>query len=81
MIILLRKFYVAHNSLMDVQILHELFTKKMTCHSADPFHIYILQKCLNSGKEGRVKNIAGSGLRFQHLILAHKRDEVVLKIF
>lgn len=44
--ILLGKCYVAHTTIEDVKILHELFTKKLTCYSEDlfPFHIHILQK-------------------------------------
>lgn len=82
--ILLGKSYAAHNSLEDVKILHELFTKKLTCHSEDlfPFHIHILQKSFKTMVEKKAmsvatsRKIAGSGLGFRHIMLAHKRDEL-----
>lgn len=82
--ILLGKCYVAHYSLEDVKILHELFTKKLTCHSEDLFlfHIHILQKSFKTMVEKKAmsvatsRKIAGSGLEFRHIILAHKRDEL-----
>lgn len=80
--ILLGKCYVAHNSLEDVKILHELFTKKLTCHSEDLFPFHILQKSFKTMVEKKSmsvatsRKIAGSGLGFRHIILAHKRDEL-----
>lgn len=82
--ILLGKSYVAHNSLEDVKILHELFTKKLICHSEDlfPFLIHILQKSFKPMVEQKAmsvatsRKIAGSGLGVRHIILAHKRDEL-----
>lgn len=81
---MLGKSYAAHNSLEDVKILHELFTKKLTCHSEDlfPFHIHILQKSFKTMVEKKAmsvatsRKIAGSGLGFRHIMLAHKRDEL-----
>ena len=81
---LLKKSYNAHDAQEDVNLLFELFTKKLDNYGAEDLYAFNYHAVLNSYKEMTSKKVlsvrssqilAQAGIGLNHLRLAHKRDE------